>query len=186
LVLADISGKGISAALLMASLQAGLRAQYTVAPADVRAVLRTVNRVFYGSTATNHYATLFFGVYDEATRMLEYANCGHLPPILRRRAGGVERLQPTATVLGLFDEWDGRTAATLLAAGDTLVVFSDGASEAVNAADEEFGEERLAAIVDRHSEAGALALLEAIVTAVTEHGGTQQYDDLTLIVARGR
>ena len=62
-VLADISGKGISAALLMASLQASLRAQYTVAPADVRAVLCTVNRVFYGSTATNHYATLFFGVY---------------------------------------------------------------------------------------------------------------------------
>ena len=86
-VLADISGKGISAALLMASLQASLRAQYTVAPADVRAVLRTVNRVFYGSTATNHYATLFFGVYDETTRELQYANCGHLPPILRRSIG---------------------------------------------------------------------------------------------------
>ena len=66
------------------------------------------------------------------------------------------------------------------------MVFSDGASEAVNAADEEFGEERLAAIVDGQSNAGAVALLDAIVAAVTEHGGTQQYDDLTLIVARGR
>ena len=182
-VLADISGKGISAALLMASLQASLRAQYTVAPADVRAVLRTVNRVFYGSTATNHYATLFFGVYDETTRVLQYANCGHLPPILRRSTGRLDRLQPTATVIGLFDEWDCRTAETTLAPGDTLVVFSDGASEAVNAADEEFGEERLAAIVDGQSQAGAAALLDAIVAAVTEHGGTQQYDDLTLIVA---
>jgi sigma-B regulation protein RsbU (phosphoserine phosphatase) len=185
-VLADISGKGISAALLMASLQASLRAQYTAAPADVRAVLRTVNRIFYGSTATNHYATLFFGVYDEPTRMLQYANCGHLPPILRRSTGRLERLQPTATVIGLFDEWDCRTAETTLGAGDTLVVFSDGASEAVNAADDEFGEERLAGIVDAQANADALALLDAIVAAVTEHGGTQQYDDLTLIVARGR
>jgi serine phosphatase RsbU (regulator of sigma subunit) len=185
-VLADISGKGISAALLMASLQASLRAQYTVAPADVRAVLCTVNRVFYGSTATNHYATLFFGVYDETTRVLQYANCGHLPPILRRSTGRLDRLQPTATVIGLFDEWDCRTAETTLAPGDTLVVFSDGASEAVNAADEEFGEERLAAIVDGQSQAGAAALLDAIVAAVTRHGGTQQYDDLTLIVAQGR
>jgi phosphoserine phosphatase RsbU/P len=185
-VLADISGKGISAALLMASLQASLRAQYTVAPADVGAVLRTVNRVFYGSTATNHYATLFFGVYDETSRVLQYANCGHLPPILRRSDGRLDRLHPTATVIGLFDQWDCRTAETTLAAGDTLVVFSDGASEAVNAADEEFGEERLAAIVDRQPEAGAVVLLDAIVAAVAEHGGTQQYDDLTLIVARGR
>ena len=66
------------------------------------------------------------------------------------------------------------------------MVFSDGASEAVNAADEEFGEERLAAIVEGQPSAGAVALLDAIVAAVAEHGGTQQYDDLTLIVARGR
>jgi serine phosphatase RsbU (regulator of sigma subunit) len=114
-VLADISGKGISAALLMASLQASLRAQYTAAPADLRAVLCTVNRVFYGSTATNHYATLFFGVYDETTRRFQHANCGHLRPMIRRGTGPVERLQPTATVIGLFDVWDCRTAETTLA-----------------------------------------------------------------------
>jgi sigma-B regulation protein RsbU (phosphoserine phosphatase) len=185
-VLADISGKGISAALLMASLQAGLRAQYTVAPADLRAVLRTVNRVFFGSTATNHYATLFFGVYDETTRRLEYANCGHLPPILRRAAGGIERLVPTATVVGLFDVWDCATAEITLGRGDTLVVFSDGASEAIDPGGEEFGEERLVAILDAQPDAPAAALLDAIVVAVTAHGGSQQYDDLTLLVARGR
>jgi phosphoserine phosphatase RsbU/P len=185
-VLADISGKGISAALLMASLQAGLRAQYTVAPADLRAVLRTINRVFYGSTATNHYATLFFGVYDEPTRRLQYANCGHLPPMIRRRSGGIERLPPTATVVGLFDTWDCTTAETTLEQGDTLVVFSDGASEAVNAANEEFGEERLAAIIDRPPHGSAADLLDSIVTAVMAHGGSQQFDDLTLLVARGR
>jgi serine phosphatase RsbU (regulator of sigma subunit) len=186
LVLADISGKGISAALLMASLQASLRAQYTVAPADLRAVLRVVNRVFYGSTATNHYATLFFGVYDETTRQLEYANCGHLPPLIRRGTGRVERLAPTATVIGLFDVWDCTTAETTLHPDDTLVVFSDGASEAVNAEGEEFGEERLAALVNAQPEAAAGVLLDAMVAAVTDFGGSQQYDDLTLLVAKGR
>jgi phosphoserine phosphatase RsbU/P len=185
-VLADISGKGISAALLMASLQAGLRAQYTVAPADIRAVLRTINRVFYGSTATNHYATLFFGVYDDTTGRLEYANCGHLPPMIRRRTGAIERLVPTATVIGLFDVWDCTTAHTMLEPEDTLVVFSDGASEAVNGAGEEFGEDRLAAIINAHAGTAAASLLDSIVAAVTAHGGPQQFDDLTLLVAKGR
>ena len=187
LVLADISGKGLSAALLMASLQAGLRAQYTSAPADVPGVLRTVNRVFCGSTATNHYATLFFAVYDEATRRLHYANCGHLPPVVRRASGVIERLAPTATVVGMFDEWDCATAETTIGAGDTLFVFSDGAPDALDASGEEFGEERLVSLVDEHHAAGAQALLDRVVAAVTAHSGSQQqYDDLTLLAARGR
>jgi phosphoserine phosphatase RsbU/P len=186
LVLADISGKGISAALLMASLQAGLRAQYTLAPTDLGSVLRTVNRVFYGSTAHNHYATLFFAVYDAATRRLQYANCGHLPPILRRASGDIERLGPTGSVIGLFDVWDCTTAETSLGVGDTLVVFSDGATDAIDADGNEFGDERLAAIVDREAATSAGGTLEAIVRAVIDYGGTQQFDDLTLLVARGR
>ena len=81
-VLADISGKGISAALLMASLQASLRSQYAQAPDDLPRVLRAVNRTFFDSTATSRYATLFFGIYDETTSRLRYANCGHPPPVL--------------------------------------------------------------------------------------------------------
>ena len=103
LVLADISGKGISAALLMASLQANLRAQYANAPHDLAQVLGTVNKIFFDSTASNHYATLFFGVYHETERTLRYANCGHLPPVLLRADGQVERLGVTAPVVGLFD-----------------------------------------------------------------------------------
>jgi serine phosphatase RsbU (regulator of sigma subunit) len=186
IVLADISGKGLSAALLMASLQAGLRAQFTSAPTDVPGVLRSVNRVFSGSTATNHYATVFFAVYDEATRRLQYANCGHLPPILRRASGRIERLAPTATVVGMFDEWECATAETTIGVGDTLFVFSDGAPDALDATGEEFGDDRLISLVDTHHEASAAALLDCVVTAVTTHGGPQQYDDLTLLVARGR
>ena len=83
-------------------------------------------------------------------------------------------------------EGDCTTAETTLEQGDTLVVFSDGASEAVNAANEEFGEERLAAIIDRPPQGSAADLLDTIVTAVMAHGGSQQFDDLTLLVARGR
>ena len=187
LVLADISGKGISAALLMASLQANLRAQYANAPHDLAQVLGTVNKIFFDSTASNHYATLFFGVYHEIERTLRYANCGHLPPVLLRASGQVERLGVTAPVVGLFDvPWECATGETALAAGDTLVIFTDGVSEATSGEGDEFGEERLIALMQRHVDIPAAALLDAIVAAVGDHGGAEQYDDLTLIVARVR
>ena len=106
LVLADISGKGMSAALLMANLQANLRGQYALALEDVPHLLRSVNRLFYKNTETSHYATMFFAVYDDETRRLRYVNCGHNPPMLLRANGELERLEATATVLGLFEEWD--------------------------------------------------------------------------------
>ena len=187
LVLADISGKGISAALLMASLQANLRAQYANAPHDLAQVLGTVNKIFFDSTASNHYATLFFGVYHEADRTLHYANCGHLPPILLRANGEVERLGVTAPVVGLFDApWECATGEASLAAGDTLLVFTDGVSEANSDLDDEFGEERLIALLREHPDLPAPALLDAIVAAVGAHSAAEQYDDLTLIVARVR
>ena len=184
LVLADISGKGISAALLMASLQANLRAQYANAPHDLAQVLGSVNKIFFDSTASNHYATLFFGVYHETERRLRYANCGHLPPVLVRANGQVERLGVTAPVVGLFDTpWLCATGDTALAAGDTLVIFSDGVSDATSDAGDEFGEERLIALVQRHAGLPAPALLDAIVAAVGDHSAAEQFDDLTLIVA---
>jgi len=184
LVLADISGKGISAALLMASLQANLRALYRQAPHDLARLLDAVNRTFYDSTAANHYATLFFGLYDDATRVLTYANCGHLPPVLLRADGSVERLGVTAGVIGLFTPWECCTSTVGLATGDTLVVFTDGASEASLDGGEEFGEDRLLAVIREHRGEPAVQLLQTIVDEVRAYGGADQYDDLTLIVAR--
>jgi len=184
LVLADISGKGISAALLMASLQANLRALYRQAPHDLARLLDAVNRTFYDSTAANHYATLFFGLYDDATRVLTYANCGHLPPVLLRADGSVERLGVTAGVIGLFTPWECCTSTVGLAAGDTLVVFTDGASEASSNGGEEFGEDRLLAVIREHRGEPAVQLLQTIVDEVRAYGGVDQYDDLTLIVAQ--
>src|SRR6185295_15935368 len=98
LVLADVSGKGFSAALLMAALQASLRSRDPEDMLDLPRQLRAVNQLLYRSSETNRFATLFIAVYDDRTRRVVYANCGHNPPLLLRRAGGVDRLDPTAPV----------------------------------------------------------------------------------------
>lgn len=186
LVLADISGKGISAALLMASLQANLRGQYAQTSADLERVLYSLNQIFYESTAASHYATLFFGIYDEDTRRLRYANCGHLPPILRRTGGGLERLGATAPVVGLFDEWACSSREIGLASGDSLVIFSDGVTDALNEQEEEFGEDRLLQLVGAHNGRSAQSLRCAIIDAVTGYSTATPFDDLTLLVATAR
>src|SRR5207253_4018814 len=106
LVIGDISGKGIAAALLMAHLQANLRSQSAIAWDQPQRLLRSVNQLFYENSTDNAYATLFFGEYDDKARRLRYANCGHLSALLLRSDDTLERLDSTGTVLGLFSEWD--------------------------------------------------------------------------------
>ena len=183
LVLADISGKGMSAALLMANLQANLRGQYALALDDVPRLLRSVNRLFYRNTQTSHYATMFFAIYDDRTRRLRYVNCGHNPPILVRANGTVDRLAATATVLGLFEQWECAVADCELTSGDVLVIYSDGISEAGPNEDEEYGEARLIATARAHQRESADTLLHAILTDVQQFSSGRQADDMTLIVA---
>ncbi len=184
LVLADISGKGIAAALVMASLQADLRSQCALALDDLPRLLQSVNRLLYESTESNYYATLFFGNYEDATRQLHYANCGHNPPLLLRSGGTVERLTATSTVLGLFEEWECSIGKVQLDSGDTLVIFTDGMTEAMNEEGEEFGEERLIKTLRAHRELSLSTVLINMVTSVQQFTDNQQGDDLTLIVAR--
>jgi sigma-B regulation protein RsbU (phosphoserine phosphatase) len=186
LVLADISGKGMSAALLMANLQANLRSQYALALEDIPRLLRSVNHLFYKNTEDNNYATTFFAVYDDETRRLRYVNCGHNPPFLARADGSVERLTATATVLGLFEEWDCSVVELELAAGDVLVIYTDGVSEASPNETDEFGEERLIEAARDGRARSADEVLEAILSQVQEFSQGEQADDMTLIVARGR
>lgn len=194
IVLADISGKGIAAALLMANLQANLRSQYAVALEDLPRLLRSVNRLFYENTPDDRYATLFFGDYDQASGKLRYANCGHNPPLLLRKAKGkeaqketvpgVEWLEATCTVLGLFSKWECRVAEVQLAPGDTLVLYTDGVTEAMSSEGEEFGVSRLLATVMSNCHLQAGGLLQAIVGAVQQFSGRDQQDDITLVIAR--
>lgn len=184
LVLADIAGKGISGALLMANLQANLRSQYATAVDDLPRLLKSVNQLFYENTSDSSYATLFFADYDDSSRRLRYVNCGHLPPLVLRADGSLEHLAATATVLGLFETWDCQTADVNLEPGDLLVLYTDGVTEAANSEGEEFGEARLADCLRARGHLPVASLLPAIVAAVQEYSGMEQADDITLVVAR--
>jgi sigma-B regulation protein RsbU (phosphoserine phosphatase) len=183
-VLADVAGKGISGALLMANLQANLRSQCALALQDLPGLLKSVNQLFYENTDDHSYATLFFGDYDDSTRRLRYVNCGHLPPLLLRTNGGVERLMPTATVLGLFEKWECTVAEVQISRGDILTLYTDGVTEAPSAAGEDFGECRLLETLKSHSHLPVGSILQSVVEAVEQFSGGQQYDDVTLVIAR--
>jgi serine phosphatase RsbU (regulator of sigma subunit)/catechol 2,3-dioxygenase-like lactoylglutathione lyase family enzyme len=186
LVIGDISGKGIAAALLMANLQANLRSQRATAADQLDRLLCCVNDLFCDNTPDGAYATLFFTEYDDSSGRLRYANCGHLCAILLRGDGKVERLASTATVLGLFKQWSCEIEELCLHAGDTLALYTDGITESCNAEGEEFGEERLTETLYRHRELAADALLDAVVGEVQRFSPLEQQDDITLIVAQCR
>ena len=183
-MLGDIAGKGIAGALLMANLQANLRSQCVVAWDDPQRLLRSVNDLFYDNTADNAYATLFFAEYDDQTQRLRYANCGHLSALLLRHDDTLVRLDSTCTVLGLFKEWNCSIAECVLLSGDTLTLYTDGITESFNAAGEEFGEHRLIEALRRHRELSSRDLLSVIVDEVQRFSPCEQYDDITLIVAK--
>jgi serine phosphatase RsbU (regulator of sigma subunit) len=183
LVVGDIAGKGIAAALLMANLQANLRSQCAIALEEPRRFLRSVNQLFYQNTTESAYATLFFAEYDDRKRSLRYANCGHLSGLLLRRDDGLERLGSTGTVLGLFEDWDCSIEERRLYPGDSLALYTDGVTESFDVAGQEFGEERLIEALRRHRGSPAPAMLQSIVGEVREFSPVQR-DDITLIVAK--
>jgi len=184
LIIGDVSGKGIAAALLMANLQASLRSQLSWAFDQPEALLRSVNRLFYDNTTDSAYASLFFAEYDDATRRLRYANCGHLSGLLLRRDGDVEQLESNSPLLGLFKEWDCSMQEQELFPGDVLALYTDGVTEAANDRGEEFGERLLIEALRQYRELSCQALLAAIVDGVRRFGSQEQHDDITVIVAK--
>lgn len=185
LVIGDTSGKGIGAALLMANLQANLRSQSAIALEQPQRFLQSVNQLFCENTTESAYATLFFAEYDDRTRRLRYANCGHYSPLLLRCDDALERLESTGTVLGLFQKWDCSVEEQQLFPGDILAFYTDGISEAFNVAEEEFGEQRLIESLRRNRGLPAQALLASIVDEVQQFSaGREQHDDITLVVAK--
>jgi serine phosphatase RsbU (regulator of sigma subunit) len=184
LVIGDISGKGIAAALLMANLQANLRSQCAIALHQPQLVLQSVNRLFCESTSDSAFATLFFAEYDDATRRLRYVNCGHLPALILRPDDTLVHLHATATVLGMFKTWDCEVGDTQLLPGDALALYTDGITESFNHADEQFGEGRLAAALRRYRALSPQSMLAAVVEEVRQFSLREQHDDITLIIAK--
>jgi sigma-B regulation protein RsbU (phosphoserine phosphatase) len=194
MVLGDISGKGISAALLMAAIQASVHAQFynpngsgasghglKISPAEVVARL---NCQLYESTPPEKYATFFFAVYDAALRTLTYTNAGHPAPILFRN-GSVHRLAEGGTVVGLFAKVAYREGKVELQQGDLLLAFTDGMTEPENSFGEEFGEDRLVETAKRALHTPPEVLAQEIYRSVNEWTGSPELqDDMTMVFAR--
>jgi len=185
-VLADISGKGIAAALLMANLQANLRSRYALALDDLPRLLCSVNQLFLENTPVDRYATLFFAVYDDRSREFEYANCGHNAPLLLRANGSLERLASTSTVIGVFSDWECVTGRITLAPGDLLALYTDGVTESFDGSGDEFGERRLIEALRRNRDLPSGSLVNSIVDEVRRFSPHEQHDDITLIIAKSR
>ncbi len=213
LAVADVAGKGISAALLMSVVQATLRSQAgSVSPTELVA---SMNRLLYRSAARNRFASLFYAEFDEATDLLTFVNAGHNPPLLWRRNGGLEavtasgrghpasegglalavaaapalvqRLCTGGLVIGALAAVRYEQDVVQLADGDLLVAYTDGVTEAFDASGEEFGEDRLRLAIESASGRPAAEVTQAIVEAVRAFSAdTPQHDDITLVVARVR
>ncbi len=183
-VLADIAGKGIAAALLMANLQANMRSQMVIATGQPDRFLASVNRLLFENTAASSYATLLFAAYDNTTCRVRYANCGHPAGLIPRADGSIERLDSTSTVIGLFEEWSCSIQESCLCPGDTLALYSDGVTESPNCTGEEFGDERLLHSLRRHNGMDACAMTKAVVQEVGLFSAGDQFDDITLIIAK--
>lgn len=180
LLLADISGKGIAAALLMSNLQAALRSLAWQATRNLPLLLRTLNLQFLESTPPERFATLFFSDYDDATRTLRYANCGHNPPLLLRATGEVEWLKATAPVIGLLDVFLPEVGETVLAPGDRLIIYSDGVTDARGPGAEDLGDLGFAEIVCRNPGLSP----EQLTAHIAALAPGDQFDDMTLVMAR--
>ena len=183
-VIADVAGKGIAAALLMANLQANLRSQFALALEQPQRLLQKVNRLFCDNTPDGAFATLFFADYDDSSGFLRYVNCGHLCALLLRRDDSIDRLESTSTVLGLFKTWECAIGESHLHPGDLLALYTDGVTESMDHADEEFGEARLIDSLRRHRHHPPQSLLTSIVADVRAYTPHEQHDDITLIIAK--
>jgi sigma-B regulation protein RsbU (phosphoserine phosphatase) len=186
IAIGDVSGKGVGAALTMASLEAALRALASIVqdPADL---IGRVNNVIHDSSAENRYATLFYAEYDPATRRLTYVNAGHNPPIVLRDTGGacqVLRLEVGGPVVGLLAQ---RYQPGVFShePGDVVVLFTDGVSESMNIRNEEWGEDSLIELAKTcHGLPVRDAMKRILSAAQAFAGAAPQHDDMTLVVLR--
>jgi sigma-B regulation protein RsbU (phosphoserine phosphatase) len=185
LAIGDVAGKGISAALLMASIQSIMRTQLAQGPAMPGNMVAQLNRQLYSSTSPEKYATFFFGIYDEHSRNLTYTNAGHLPPLLVR-GSEVEPLQVTGTVVGLFPALTYGEESISLYSSDLLIAYTDGITEPENAYGEEYGEERLTETVLLHRNAEPCEIVAKVMESVKHWSGAPELpDDMTVVIARG-
>jgi len=185
LAVGDASGKGLPAALMISNVQSSLRTAASFIGDDGPAVLGAVNRQVHASSLADRYATLFYGVFDGASRMLRYVNAGHNPPMIVRR-GTVGWLDAGGLPVGIFAESTYEEGCVRLSPGDILVAYTDGVVEARNRADEDWGVAGLQRAVLENRERDANGLVDAILASLDEFSGGLLTDDATVVVIRVR
>jgi len=184
IAIGDISGKGIPAALLMASLQASLRGLAISNPPELGAMMTNLNRLIYDASPSNRYATFFYSVFDPKTRELMFVNGGHNPPMVFR-GKQVIRLEVGGPVVGLFGPAEYEQGIVMLQPGDLVLMYTDGVSEAMNAAEDEFGEEQMMAAVQAAPNLNPNQMIAHLMRAADQFAaGAPQHDDMTLVVVR--
>ncbi len=182
--LGDVSGKGMPAALLMSNLQASIRSQ-ELENTPARACVRRSNILICKNTPPEKFATFFYGHLDTSSHQLTYCNAGHDSPFLFSGNDEPQRLAATGIVLGFSAPWDYEDATCEIKPGDVLLIYSDGITEAFNKDEEEFGEDRLAKVVNSHLEESAQEIAHKIIEAVKQHTrGVPQMDDITLVIVK--
>ena len=183
LAVADASGKGLPAALIIANVQSSLHTAALFAPEDPAAVVTAVNRQLHACSPVERYATLFYGVFDENRRTLHYVNAGHNPAVVIRRTGAVTWLEASAPPVGFFAESDYQAQAVQLYPGDLILAYTDGTVEGTNTASEEWGVEGLLAAVKRGWMRQPESVVEAAFAALDKFSGDHQTDDATILAA---
>jgi serine phosphatase RsbU (regulator of sigma subunit)/pSer/pThr/pTyr-binding forkhead associated (FHA) protein len=184
MVLGDVSGKGMPASLLMMGLQARVQA-LAEEPKNLASVMTRLNRLTSANCPANRFITVFFCILDGETGELTFCNAGHNPPLIIRNNGEHELLEGGGPVIGILPSIEYQEYKMSLAVGDTLVIYSDGVTEAADATDDEFETDRLAEAVRKNRHRSASEIVECIKQAVVDHAaGTPQSDDITVIVAR--
>src|SRR5215208_981772 len=185
LVIADVSGHGVSAGILMSSLQTALRtmAPDTDSPAEI---LERINRFYIHNIHFTTFVTVFLARFDPTTLSLTYVNAGHNPPAVRRRSNAsITWLRPTAPAIGLAEEFHARMESIGFSEGDSLLLYTDGVTEVLNISNEQFGQERLAELVHQHADRPAPDLLQAVRQAVSAFGGNRPLvDDVTMVALK--
>jgi phosphoserine phosphatase RsbU/P len=188
IALGDVSGKGIAAALMMATLQASLRAEAMRDSGDLAQMIGAVNRMVFDASTSNRYATFFYAHYDPKGRVLTYVNAGHNPPMLLRKSSNgsqMLRLDVGGIVIGLLEQFAFQQASLRLETGDVLVLYTDGVSEAMDLREEEWGEKRLMESIERCQSLSAAQTMEYVMGAAGAFAsGAPQHDDMTLVVVR--
>jgi sigma-B regulation protein RsbU (phosphoserine phosphatase) len=187
LVVGDASGKGLAAALMIANVQSSLRTAALFTGNDLAALLKIVNQQAYTSSLANRYATVFYGVFDAATRTLHYVNAGHNPPLVLRRNGSMDWLETGGAPVGMFPDSNYEESIVQLDPGDLIIAYTDGVVEAASPTGEEWGVQGLLKAIDAWTPPrpeDAEDLVRSLFNSMDDFSGGCQTDDATVAVLR--